>query len=379
MKFLHTADLHIGKTVNGFSMLEDQRHILRQMLELAVKQKVQAVVIAGDVYDRSIPTAEAVGVLDEFLTACGREEIRVLCIAGNHDSPERISFAEGILKKQGIYLAGSFSRALRHVRLEDAYGEVDFTLLPYVKPALAKAGSSMEAVAGLLREDGALQKEGGFRGRRVLVTHFFVTDAGRPPELSDSETTVNVGGLDQVEAALFADYDYVALGHIHKPQKIGSHAVYFAGSPLKYSFSEWQQEKSVNLVEMNSDGVEVKKLPLTPLREMRVIQGRLEELVSSEVAALADKNAYVQARLTDETELIDPMGTLRTVYPNLMQLVFCRKERQDGMEKNMEYQTRITGSRKSTPELFEDFYRVVREEEMDEERRKIVTEAFLEV
>lgn len=369
MRFLHTADLHIGKTVHDFSMLEDQRHILQQILKIAEEEKVQAILIAGDVYDRSIPPAEAVGILDEFLTQCGEKHIVVLCIAGNHDSPERISFAEKILEKQRIYLAGSYTCPPRHVRLEDDWGAVEFVLLPFVKPAMADARSSMETVAGILRED-----EAG-ADRRVLLTHYFVTDGGRAPELSDSETTVNVGGLDNVEASVLEGFDYVALGHIHKPQKIGKREVYYAGSPLKYSFSEWKQDKSVNLVELDETGSAcVERIFLKPKREMRVIQGRLEELIRPELTALADREDYIQARLTDEEELIDPIGTLRSVYPNIMQLVLCKNEKQ----LHAEYETKLAGRRKSTLELFEDFYQVVKEEKLDEERRRLVIEAWKE-
>lgn len=380
MRFLHTGDLHIGKTVNDFSMLEDQRHILRQILQLAVEKKVQAVLIAGDIYDRSIPPAEAVGVLDDFLTQCAKERIRVLCIAGNHDSPERISFAEQLLEKQGIYMAGSYTCPPRRIRMEDEYGAVDFVLLPFVKPAMAEAGSSKEAVGRLLQADSEADTEAGEKNagakRKVLLTHFFVTDGDRLPELSDSETTVNVGGLDNVEAALFADFDYVALGHIHKPQQIGERKVYYAGSPLKYSFSEWKQTKGVNLVELGEKGsVCVEKLPLKPLREMRVIQGKLEDLISPEVVKAADREAYIQARLTNEEELIDPIGTLRTVYPNIMQLILCKNEKQ----LSGEYETKIARRRKSTAELFADFYQLVKEEEIDEERLQIVEEVCREL
>lgn len=376
MRFLHTGDLHIGKTVNDFSMLEDQRHILRQILQLASEKRVQAILIAGDIYDRSIPPAEAVGVLDDFLTRCAKEKISVLCIAGNHDSPERISFAEKLLEKQEIYMAGSYSNPPRRVRMEDEYGAVDFVLLPFVKPAMAEAGSSKEAVGRLLQADRDAEEKNAGAKRKVLLTHFFVTDGDRLPELSDSETTVNVGGLDNVEAALFADFDYVALGHIHKPQQIGERKVYYAGSPLKYSFSEWKQTKGVNLVELGEKGsVCVEQLPLKPLREMRVIQGKLEDLISQPVIQAADREAYIQARLTNEEELIDPIGTLRTVYPNIMQLILCKNEKQ----MSGEYETKIVRRRKSTSELFAEFYQLVKEEEIDEERLQIVTEVCTEL
>lgn len=380
MRFIHTADLHIGKVVNDFSMLEEQRHALRQIIEAAVREQAEAIVIAGDVYDRSIPPAEAVGVLDEFLTACSKQSIVVLMIAGNHDSPERLSFAESILARENIYVAGNYMDPLRVVTLSDRDGAVDFVLMPFVKPAIAGAKNSMEAVekmaAGYWAQRRQAESELREHTRRsVLVTHFFVTDGSFSPELSDAETTVHVGGLDHVEAGVFACFDYTALGHIHKPQQIGSRAAYYAGAPLKYSFSECAQTKSVNLVELDGTGrVRIDRLPITPLHEMRIIQGRLKELIAPEVVMLADKEDYIQARITDEEELIDPIGTLRSVYPHVMQLILTKHIG----DWQADYETRLSGKKKSTMELFEEFYYVVREEELDTERREIVAEVCKE-
>lgn len=380
MRFIHTADLHIGKVVNDFSMLAEQRHALRQIIEIAVRKRAEVIVIAGDVYDRSIPPAEAVGVLDEFLTSCSKQSIVVLMIAGNHDSPERLSFAESILARQNIHVAGNYAEPLRVVTLFDQDGAVDFVLMPFVKPAIAGAQSSMEAAERMTAGYWAQRRKAESELRKhtkrsVLVTHFFVTDGGYTPELSDAETTVHVGGLDNVEAGVFEGFDYTALGHIHKPQQIGSRAAYYAGAPLKYSFSECAQTKSVNLVELDGAGrVQVDRIPITPLHEMRIIQGRLKELIAPEVVMLADKEDYIQARITDEEELIDPIGTLRSVYPHVMQLILMKQiSNQQG-----EYETRLSGKKKSTMELFEEFYYVVKEEELDAGRREIVAEVCKE-
>ena len=218
MKFLHTSDLHIGKNVNGFSMLEDQKHILEQMKQIAMEEKVDAVVVAGDIYDRAIPSTEAVELLDDFLTSLLAEKIPVLMISGNHDSGERVAFADRILEKQGLYIAGGDEGDVKRVTFEDEYGMVDFVCLPFVKPAVVGAKSSAEAVENILS---GVPMTLDLRTRHVLVTHFFVTgESGEAPELSDSETKVNVGGLDNVPASLFGMFDYVALGHIHKPMNI---------------------------------------------------------------------------------------------------------------------------------------------------------------
>lgn len=399
MKFLHTADLHIGKKIFEQSLLEDQRYILERIADIALEEKVDAVVIAGDIYDRAVPPAEAVTLLDDFLTKLVAAKIPVIAISGNHDSPERVSFADRILEKQGLYLFGRFEEPLRMVTLEDEYGCVNFVCLPFVKPSAVRTGdgavavpesagavsgspgaasSSAEAVESIL---GRLPMTLDLRSRYVLVTHFFVTGAGgENPQLSDSECDSQVGGLDSVPASLFQAFSYVALGHIHKPQHMGMGKVYYAGSPLKYSFGEAGSEKSVNIVELSGrqdkEPVRVRRVPLEPMRDMRCIRGKLADLISPEaVAANGDGlEDYLQVTLTDTEELVDPIGTLRSVYPNVLQILL-EKNRQDD---EAAYESRLTGHRKSTAQLFADFYEMLRGEPMDEKRRKYVEEAAAE-
>lgn len=371
MRFVHTGDLHIGKIVNGFSMMEDQRYILKQIYEISVEEKADALILAGDIYDRAIPPAEAVVLLDRFLTDMTDAGIPVFMISGNHDSPERLGFAGKILEEKGIHIAGVYENALKRVKVTDDYGEVTFVLMPFVKPAAVGAKSSGEAAERMLSQEVRGEK------RKVLITHYFVTDMGREPELSDGETTIHVGGLDNVEASLLEGFDYVALGHIHKPQRIGrtensEREIYYAGAPLAYSFSEAGQEKSVNLVELKEKGkIGVRRIPLKPLHEMRRIRGRMEELMRPEIAALCDAEDYIRAELTDEEELIDPIGTLRSVYPNIMQIVLMKNEEKE----NMAYTSRLEERRKSIPELFKDFYEMIRGTEPDEARMEAVREA----
>lgn len=370
MRFLHTADLHIGRTVNDFSMLEDQRHILRQILETARERRAEAVVIAGDIYDRSIPPSEAVTLLDEFLTRASSLGISVILTAGNHDSPERLGFASRLLENGRVYIAGRYEQPLRTVRFFDEYGETEFVCLPFLRPGLLQERASSPAVEKALKNyrDGM---DG--RTRCVLVAHQFVTAAGKPPELSDSETSVQVGGLDNVDASVFRGFDYVALGHIHKPQRVGEGHVYYAGSPLKYSFSEVSQTKTVNLVTLREKGsVLVEPVALSPLHEMRMLRGPLEELIRPETSGNGpDREDYIKVCLTDTRELIDPIGTLRKVYPNVMQLTLAKNE----AEKEAQRPAVFTGERRTAAGLFEDFYREVRGEEMDEERRLVIEEA----
>lgn len=374
MKFLHTGDLHIGKVLHEMSLLEDQKYILKEIVTIAEEEKVDAVIIAGDVYDRSIPAVEAVSLLDEFLTELAEKEIMVLAISGNHDSGERLSFMSSVLEKQNIFISGNSVDRLQRIEWERNGEQVTFVLFPFVKPAEAGAKSSDEAVRLILEREGLCGENKEKNHKYVLVTHFFVTDAGRIPELSDSESPVHVGGIDNVEANAFSFFDYVALGHIHKPQKIGEREVYYAGTPLKYSFSEVLQEKSVVITEIGKEEIKVKCVPLKPLRDMRKIRGSMEELMKPEIVALADANDYIQAVLTDKEELIDPIGTLRSVYPNIMQIVLEKNE----LKSNASGQRAIQISQKTTLELFEEFFELLRGEKMDELRREEVRKALEE-
>lgn len=376
MKFLHTADLHIGKKLFELSLIEDQKYILFQILEIACREQVDAVLIAGDVYDRAVPSTEAVELLDFFLTKLQAAGIPVIMISGNHDSPERISFADAILEKQGLYIAGSFEEPLKTVTLKDAYGLVTFVCMPFVKPAVTGSTDNAGAVKHMLSGLSVVREQ---NHRYVLLTHYFVTgENGEAPQLSDSETDVNVGGLDNVPARLFADFDYVALGHIHKPQHIGAGNVYYSGSPLKYSFSEARGDKSVNIVELGEQGqVKVRRELLTPLREMRCIRGRLADLMSSSVieqgnAADAGREDYIQATLTDTEELIDPIGTLRSVYPNVLQILLEKNLPKDELA---EYESRLIHPDKGIAELFAEFYELLKGEPLDDKRKSVVEEA----
>lgn len=371
MKFLHTADLHIGKRIFELSMIEDQKYILDRIYEIAVKEKVDALLIAGDVYDRAVPPAEAVSLLDEFLTRFIDAGIKVIMISGNHDSAERVSFAGRILEKRGLYIAGNYSEPLQTVTLEDEYGPVTFVCMPFVKPAVTGCTNSEQAVAHMLSN---LPMTLDGNRRHVLVTHFFVTgEQGETPLLSDSESEVNVGGLDNVGAGLFRAFDYVALGHIHRPQHIGGGNIYYAGAPLKYSFSEANHDKSVNLVTLGAVGeVDVQKISLKPMREMRCIKGKLMDLLDREVwePLGEEREDYIQVTLTDKEELLDPMGSLRSVYPNVLQILLERNEAGGGME----YESSLQCVKKSTVELFAEFYEMLKGDPLDDIRLAVVEE-----
>lgn len=372
MRFLHISDLHIGKVVNDFSMLEEQKLILDQLVSLAAENKVDALVIAGDIYDRAIPPGEAVSLFDQFLTKLSDQEIQIIMISGNHDSPERISFGEHLLCARGVYIAGVWNRQAKRVLL----GDTEFVLLSFFKPVREEETDSNSAVARALERYWQQEQEEGLEKQRVLITHFFVTDQGKEPALSESETTIHVGGLDNVEASLFDGFDYVALGHIHRCQQIGERPVWYSGSTLKYSFGECGQEKCALLVNLEEHRAEVTRLPLHPAKEFRIIRGSLEELLRQGQAD-ERRSDYLQAVLTDRGELIDPMGTLRSVYPNMMQILRAGEWEQE--QRAEQKADRMLARRKDPVALFEAFYEEVTGETLLAEGKKAVTDIIREL
>lgn len=375
MKFLHTGDLHIGKRVNEISMLEEQRHSLKQIVEIAVQQNVDAVLIAGDIYDKSVPPAEAVGVLDRFLTELAEQEIPVFAISGNHDSAERLAFGAAILDRQNIHFSPVFRGTISAYDMQDAFGTVHLYLLPFLKPAMVRPffpeeplESYDEAIRCVLAHTAIDPEE-----RNILVAHQFVVSDGQEPERCESET-VSVGGVDSVSAALFDGFDYVALGHLHGPQSIGRETIHYSGSPLKYSFSEVRQKKSVTIVSVEEKGhVSLHTVPLTPIHEMRELRGPIEELLSPQAAAAGDPEDYLHVTLTDMA-VMDAAARVRSVYPNLMKLDFDNPlSRAAGSLHSVDL------SRKATDlELFMQFYEMQNQQPLSgkslERMRRIIEE-----
>lgn len=340
MRLLHLADLHLGKRVHEFSMLEDQRYILKQILGIVEEEHADGVLIAGDIYDKTVPPAEAVQLLDDFLTRIAERKIPVFLISGNHDSAERISFGAKLFAKSGVYFASGYQGKTEFVTLEDAYGKLDIYLLPFIRPVyvrqafpeLAEEIVSYQDALRVVLAHIDLDRE----HRNVLVAHQFVTGAER----CESEE-IQVGGLDNVDASLFRDFDYVALGHIHGPQWISRETVRYAGTPLKYSFSEARHQKAVTMIELRGKGeVEIRKIPLIPLRDMRKIRGTYEELTRRSVYENTNLEDYVQVTLTDEEDIFDAVGKLRVIYPNLMKLEYDNrrtgKSRETAVEEKAE-------------------------------------------
>lgn len=374
MRFLHTSDLHIGKTVCGFSMLEEQAHALEQILDLVRERKVDVVLISGDLYDRALPPSQAVTLLDDFLTRLVEGGVSVCAIAGNHDSGERIGFASRVLEHRGLYLEGVVKEQVRYVDWDQDGEKIRIHLLPYARPAQVRDLYHVDCVTyeECMQE---LLRHVEFRrgGKNILLAHQFVVNRGMEPELSNSETRVSVGGADCVEAADFEPFDYVALGHIHGCQQIGEGPVWYSGSPVKYSFSEVHHHKSVILGEWNREGkLQTERIALTPVHDMRKIRGRLADLIDPEVVRQADDQDYLLAVLTNTEDLVDPIGTLRSVYPNIMQL---KLEREQNAGEIAEYAG--AEQKEKTPyELFDQFYGLVMGEELTEEQRELIQEVI---
>jgi len=324
MKFMHLSDLHVGKSVNGFSMIAEQEYVFGQIIGYIRAERPAAVIIAGDVYDRAVPSVEAVLAFDNFLTALAGEGVAVMLIAGNHDSPERLHYASRLLADKNLFFYGVFNKSdgIKKITLPDEYGAVNFWLLPFIKPSSVRGAfegrdveSHADAVAAAIEA-----AEVDYASRNVLVSHQFYTKAGVAPLLSESELAP-VGGLDAVDAGVIEQFDYAALGHLHREQCAGAKHIRYCGSPVKYSFSEREHKKSVTIVELGEKGnLAVSTLPLTPIHDMRVIKGPIKELLSDKASAAADREDYLHAVLTDNDELLFPMDQLRSAYPNIMSL-----------------------------------------------------------
>lgn len=367
MKFIHLSDLHIGKRVNEFSMINDQKYILEQILDIIKDEEVNAVIVSGDVYDKSVPAVGAVTVFDDFLTELAARNIPTLIISGNHDSPERLGFGSKIMQNNGVHIYSVFDGEFHKVKIDD----VNFYMLPFVKPIMVRRFypevETYEDAVRTIIENTDIDKS----QKNVILSHQFITKLGVETIRSDSES-VSVGGLDNIDISVFDDFDYTALGHIHRPQSL-SEKVRYCGSPLKYSFSEAKYDKTVTIVD--SDGFEVKTVPLKPLHDMRMIKGNIANILSEEVINAADANDYLHITLTDDDNIIDAMDKVRSAYPNIMQLEFERDKKGNTAGA---YEAVGVGT-KPDNELFYDFYELQNGMEIDSEKAEIVNSIFEEV
>ena len=365
MRFLHLSDLHLGKRVNEISMLEDQAYILKEILNIIDEQKVEAVLIAGDVYDKVIPSAEAVRLLDDFLTRIAARELPVFLISGNHDSAERVAFGSRLMSSRQIYLSPVFESDVEPITISDRYGEINIYMLPFVKPSLVKRVYPEEEIITYQDAVNAAVQHMQIDTdkRNVLLAHQFVTGAAR----CDSEE-LSVGGLDDVDASIFDGFDYVALGHLHGPQKIGKETVRYSGTPLKYSFSEANQKKAAVIVDVEEKGkINIQQIPFLPKHDMREIRGTYMEVTALDFYKDMKTDDYLHITLTDEEDIPDAIGKLRTIYPNIMKLSY------DNLRTRAAVTVRGTAEveEKSPMELLKEFYELQNNQSMTDEQEGI--------
>ncbi|KGX91952.1 exonuclease SbcD [Pontibacillus halophilus JSM 076056 = DSM 19796] len=368
MKLIHTADWHLGKLVHGLHMTEDQEHLLKQFIDLVREEQPDAIIVAGDLYDRSVPPKEAVELLNQVFTEIIFDlQIPILAITGNHDSPDRLNFGSKMFRRQGLYLQTHLHRAFHPVQLTDEHGPVNFYLIPYVEPGDVRAyferddltthQQSMEAIID------EIKKNMNDEERHVFIGHAFL--AGGMESESEERLTM-LGGTPYIDASLFEPFDYVAFGHLHQPQKVWHENIRYSGSLMKYSFSEARQKKSITILELQSNGeVEYRLHPLQPLRDMRIVEGYLQDLLQIEEES-TDRNDYIHVQLLDEGQLVDPMGKLRKVYPNVLSL-----ERVGLLGRQTAQQwSKVEERKKMTPiDLFQSFYKEVKGKDLDDHRK----------
>lgn len=370
MRIIHLSDLHLGKRVNEFSMIEDQKYILKKILQVIDEEKAQVVIIAGDVYDKAVPSAEAVQLFDDFLVRLANRELKTFIISGNHDSAERIAFGGRLMNSKGVYVSPVYKKEITPISLEDEYGKINFYMLPFIKPIQVRSyfEEEIHSYTDAVRYAIEAMKVDKLE-RNIIITHQFVTGA----ETCDSEE-LSVGGSDNVDASVFDVFDYVALGHIHGPQRVSRDTIRYCGTPLKYSFSEANHIKSVTVLDMlEKDNLEIRTVPLIPLRDMKKIRGSYMELTLKSFYDPLNKEDYFHITLTDEEDIPDAMNKLRVIYPNVMKLAYDNTRTRNNNQ--------ITGAahveQKTPLELFSEFYQLQNNKEFSKEQKELV-ERYIE-
>jgi len=374
VKIIHLADLHIGKRVNEFSMIDDQKYILNQILEIIDKEKPDAVIIAGDVYDKQVPSIEAVELLDSFISDISKRKTTTFIISGNHDSAERLAFGSSLMAMGKIYISPVYNGKISKCTLKNEFGSANVYRLPFVKPNHVKRffpdekiesyTDAIKVVVDNLKLDTS--------EINILIAHQFVTGASR----TESEE-ISVGGLDNVDASVFEDFDYVALGHIHRPQKIGTERIRYCGTPLKYSFSEVNDTKSVSIIEINSkEDFNLRTIPLIPKRDMRKIRGTYEELITKTSYENTNTDDYIHVTLTDEFNVVDAIQKLRVIYKNIMKLEYDNMRTRESRKINLDD---MVIENKNPLEIFSEFYKLQNNKEMNDEQKEIIKKIMEEV
>jgi exonuclease SbcD len=373
MKFFHISDLHLGKRVNEFSMLEDQGDILQKIVVLAKEHKPDVVLIAGDVYDKSTPIVEAVQLLDRFLVWLNELGIAVFVISGNHDNAERVAFGAELFKNSNVHIVQSYNGKMKPVTLSDEHGDIYIWMLPYLKPSIVRKYFTDKDIVTYSDTLAAALSVAAINAsaRNVLIAHQFITGA----TTSESEE-LSVGGSENIDGSLFDGFDYVALGHLHRPQRMGRETMRYSGTPLKYSFAEADHTKSVTVVTMGCKGeIEIDELPLVPFREMREVRGTYNEIMNRDNYRNTNTEDYIRIVLTDDQDEPDAMAKLRNVYPNIMRLEYDNKRTQ----VTSSFETSVSTDKKKPSQLFAELFEKQNGQPMSDEQSRYVENLFNEI
>lgn len=380
MKIVHLADLHLGKILQEQSLIEDQEYMLKEIINIIKAEKVQVLLISGDVYDRSVPPTEAVNLLDSFFKILIKElKIKVFIISGNHDSKDRLGFGNKIFEDEGLYIESKYTGTLKKVKLEDEYGPLNIYMLPFIKPVEVKKFFEEDlennydlAINKIIEKEEINETE-----RNIIMVHQFVTAGNVKPERTESEV-LSLGGIENVDVSNFKSFDYVAIGHVHRPQKIGRDTARYAGTILKYSFSEINHNKSIPIIDIKEKGnITINLLPLKPLRDMREIKGPIEELIKEENYKEGNLEDYIKAIITNEEPVYDAIGKIKKIYPNTLKLeIQNSKTINSNTEQNINLEEI---KKKSELELFSDFYKLQNNLDLNEKQKEIVKNIILEV
>lgn len=380
MKILHLADLHLGKILQEQSLIEDQEYILKEIIKIVKSEDIGVILISGDVYDRSVPPAEAVNLLDDFLKILIKElKVKVFIISGNHDSKDRLGFGSKIFETEGLYIESKYNGDLRKIEIEDNYGKLNIYMLPFIKPVEVKQyfkddleNNYNTAVNKIIKKEKINKKE-----RNIILVHQFVTAGTVEPERSESEV-LTLGGIENVDISNFDDFDYVAIGHVHRPQKIGRDTARYAGTILKYSFSEINHNKTVTIIDFKEKGnIEINLKELIPIRDMREIKGPIEELLKKENYEKGNINDYIKAIITNEETVYDAIGQIRRIYPNTLKLEIRNSKTLNSVEEQNLNLEKV--KKKSELELFSDFYKLQNNIDLDENQKEIIKDIISEV
>ncbi len=380
MKILHLADLHFGKILQEQSLIEDQEYILKEIINIIKEKEIKALLISGDIYDRSVPPTEAVNLLDNFLKILIKDlKIKVFIISGNHDSKDRLGFGNKIFEDEGLYIESKYNGRLKKVKLEDEYGPLNIYMLPFIKPVEVKKffeddlENNYDLAINKIIEKEKIDKS----ERNIIMVHQFVTAGNVKPERTESEV-LSLGGIENVDVSNFKSFDYVAIGHVHRPQKIGRDTARYAGTILKYSFSEINHNKSIPIIDIKEKGnITINLLPLKPLRDMREIKGPIEELIREENYKEGNLEDYIKAIITNEEPVYDAIGKIKKIYPNTLKLeIQNSKTINSNTEQNINLEE---VKKKSELELFSDFYKLQNNLDLNEKQKEIVKNIISEV